>query len=98
MCPYHSEVTDISLAAGEAGRLQRYGSARLERQALPGREYKGDRCKFKPEMTTQSYWDERAEKLEQKSPGARRARRAAAQLEQPVNELPEVETPTEETR
>lgn len=95
MCPYHSEVTDISLAQGEA----QAGYNAMAQHAwganhCQGEGYKGDRCKFKPEMTTQSYWDGRAEKLEQKRQ-ERAEREEQLQQEQQVTELPEIETPAE---
>jgi hypothetical protein len=97
MCPYHSEVTDISLAQGEpqagfnAMAQHAWGS-----QHCQGEGYKGDKCKFKPAMTTQSYWDERSEKLEEKrQERAEREEQEALRAEQQVNELPEVETPKE---
>jgi hypothetical protein len=98
MCPYHSEVTDISLAQGEpqagfnAMAQHAWGARHCQ-----GEEYKGDRCKFKPEMTTQSYWDGRAEKLEQKrQERAEREEQQRVEQEQQVTELPQLETPTED--
>jgi hypothetical protein len=96
MCPYHSEVTDISLAQGEpqAGFNAMAQHAWGEKHCQ-GEGYKGDKCKFKPAMTTQSYWDERSEKLEEKrQERAEREEQEALQAEQ-VNELPEVEIPEE---
>lgn len=98
MCPYHSEVTDISLAQGEpqagfnAMAQHAWGARHCQ-----GEEYKGDRCKFKPEMTTQSYWDGRAEKLEQKrQERAEREEQQRVEQEQQVTELPQLETPAED--
>jgi hypothetical protein len=92
MCPYHSEVTDISLAQGEpqAGFNAMAQHAWGEKHCQ-GEGYKGDKCKFKPAMTTQSYWDERAETLEQRrQERAEREEQEALQAEQEnVNELPE---------
>lgn len=97
MCPYHSEVTDISLAEGspQAG-FNAMAQHAWSAKHCQGEEYKGDRCKFKPEMTTQSYWDSRAEKLEQKRQERAEREEQMQQQEQQVTELPEVETPTEE--
>src|ERR1700750_2203723 len=55
MCPFHKDVTDISLAAGDprAGfdsMAQHWGGPRH----CEGEGYKGESCKFRPEMTTQS--------------------------------------------
>jgi hypothetical protein len=94
MCPYHSEVTDISLAAGDpqAG-FNAMAQHAWSGKHCQGEEYKGDKCKFKPAMTTQSYWDERAETLEQRRQD-RAEREEQQRLEQEqINELPEVETP-----
>lgn len=89
MCPYHSEVTDISLTAGEpqagfnAMAQHAWGPKHCQ-----GEGYEGDKCKFKPAMTTQAYWDERSEKLEQKrEERAERERQEALQAEQNVTEL-----------
>lgn len=93
MCPYHSEVTDISLAAGDpAAGFNAMQSHAWTAQHCQGGDYKGDKCKFKPEMTTQAYWDDRATKLEQKR--EERAERERIQQEQAdalenVTELPE---------
>src|SRR3954468_4901966 len=67
MCPYHSEVTDISLAAGDpqAG-FNAMAQHAWTAQHCQGEGYKGDTCKFKPAMTTQSYWDEKAERAQQR--------------------------------
>ena len=67
MCPYHSEVTSISLAQGEP----RAGFDSMAQHAwgpkhCQGDEYGGDRCNFKPEMTTQSYWDDKATRAEER--------------------------------
>lgn len=97
MCPYHSEVTDISLAQGEpqAG-FNAMAQHAWTAQHCQGEGYKGDKCKFKPAMTTQSYWDERSNKLEEKrQERVERQEQEALQAEQ-VNELPEVETPEED--
>ena len=91
MCPYHSEVTDISLAAGDA----QAGFNAMAQHAwgdkhCQGEGYKGDKCKFKPEMTTQAYWDSRAEKLEQKrQERAEREEQAQQDALENVTELPE---------
>lgn len=85
MCPFHKEVVDISLAQGEpkAGfeaMSQHWGG----KSHCQGDDYAGDKCNFKPAMTTQSFWDERKEKAEQR----KREREEAAELEaqQPVEE------------
>lgn len=67
MCPYHSEVTAISLAQGEpqAGYNAMAQHAWSDKHCQ-GSDYEGGKCNFKPEMTTQSYWDEKAEKAEER--------------------------------
>lgn len=79
MCPFHKDVVDISLAAEDAragfdSMAQHWGGPRH----CEGEGYEGSKCNFKPQMVTQSWWDERAEKAEQ-----RRQERAeqAAELE-----------------
>lgn len=98
MCPYHSEVTDISLAAGEpqAG-FNAMAQHAWGEQHCQGSGYEGDRCKFKPQMTTQAYWDERAEKAEQRRQ-ERAEREEQAQQEQPVVELNTVDFEDEATQ
>lgn len=93
MCPYHSEVTDISLASGNPqDGFNAMAQHAWTPQHCQGEGYKGDRCKFKPAMTTQAFWDEKAEKAQ-----LRRDEREQQQaLEPVVNELPEVETPEAE--
>lgn len=67
MCPYHSEVTDISLAAGDpSAGYNAMSSHAWTGQHCQGGEYEGGKCNFKPAMTTQAFWDEKAEKAEQR--------------------------------
>jgi len=66
MCPVHREITDISLQQGDpqagfAAMAQHMFSENSCRGA-----WEGGRCNFKPEMTTQSYWDTKAEKAEER--------------------------------
>lgn len=97
MCPYHSEVTDISLAQGEAqAGFNAMAQHAWGEKHCQGEGYKGDKCKFKPAMTTQAFWDTKAERAEQKRQ-ERAEREEQQRVEQErVNELPEVETPMEE--
>lgn len=66
MCPYHSEVTDISLASGDP----QSGFNAMAQHAWGSRHCQGDewegKCNFKPAMTTQTFWDDRAEKREER--------------------------------
>lgn len=79
VCPYHNEVMGISLAQGEA---QAGFNAMAQHAWGPkhckGDEYDGIKCNFKPEMTTQSYWDTKAEKAEE-----RKLERAEQQVQTP---------------
>lgn len=88
MCPYHSEVTDISLAAGDAqAGYNAMSSHAWSGKHCQGEEYKGNKCNFKPAMVTQTFWDDKAERAQQ-----RRDERAElaeqSPIEAPVNELP----------
>lgn len=83
MCPYHKDVTDISLSTGDPAAgfnalQQHWGGPRH----CEGDGYEGDSCKFKPEMTTKSYWENKAEKAQQ-----RRDERAELDESQPVTEV-----------
>jgi hypothetical protein len=95
MCPYHSEVTDISLAAGDpqAGYNSMSSHAWSDKHCQGG-DYEGGKCNFKPAMVTQTFWDEKAEKAEQRRE-ERQQQEEAQPVEQlaPVTELHEVETP-----
>jgi hypothetical protein len=67
MCPFHKDVVDISLATGEAkagfdSMAQHWGGPRH----CEGDGYEGGNCNFKPQMTTQAYWDDKAEKAEER--------------------------------
>jgi hypothetical protein len=64
MCPYHTEVTDISLASGEpAAGYNAMAQHAWGPQHCQSTDYEG-RCNFKREMVTQAFWDDRAEKAE----------------------------------
>lgn len=85
-CPYHSEVVDASLAAGDPGA----GYAAMAQHAWGDKHCQSDdwdagRCSFKPQMTTQTYWDDKKVDAEK-----RREERAeqAQQVEETQNELP----------
>jgi hypothetical protein len=90
MCPFHKDVVEVSLAAqdpraGFEALRDHWGGARH----CEGDGYEGEKCKFKPQMTTQSYWDEKAEKAQE-----RKELREQQALEAPV--LEETEAPVEE--
>ncbi len=90
LCPYHNEVMGISLAQGEpAAGYNAMASHAWTGKHCQGDEYEGARCNFKPEMTTQSYWDAKAEKAEQ-----RREERELQQAEVPVEQT--IGEPTDE--
>lgn len=91
MCPFHKEVVNISLAQGEprAGfdtMSQHWGGPRH----CEGEGYEGSKCNFKPQMTTQSFWDEKAEQAEQRK---QERLDQAAELEA---QQPTLESPTED--
>lgn len=78
MCPFHKDVVEISLAQGDpsagfSALAPHWGTNRH----CEGDGYEGDKCKFKPQMTTGSYWTERKEKAEQR----RQEREQQAELE-----------------
>lgn len=66
MCPYHSEIVDISLGAGDAAA----GYNTMQPHAWGSHHCQGDwdggKCNFKREMVTQSYWDDRQKNLDDK--------------------------------
>lgn len=65
MCPYHREVTDISLAAGDPAS----GFSAMAQHAWGTNHCQGEwegKCNFKPEMTTQTWWDHKAEQAEER--------------------------------
>lgn len=67
MCPFHKDVVDISLNAGDptagyTAMAQHWGGDRH----CEGGGYEGGKCNFKAPMTTQAFWDQKAEKAEEK--------------------------------
>lgn len=81
MCPYHSEVTQISLAQGEP----QAGFNAMSQHAWSDKHCQGEwdgKCNFKPEMTTQKYWDDKAEQAEE------RKREREEQREQELEQEP----------
>jgi hypothetical protein len=95
MCPYHKSVTEISLAEGKpSAGYSAMAQHSWGPQHCESEDYKGDSCKFRPEFTTQSFWEERTERARE-----RREQRELEQqaLEQTVSpEAVEVEeTPVE---
>jgi hypothetical protein len=90
MCPFHKDVVEVSLAAedpraGFEALRDHWGGPRH----CEGDGYKGESCKFKPQMTTQSYWDDKAEKAQERK--ELREQQMLEEVEAPV----EVESPTE---
>lgn len=85
MCPYHKEVTDISLAAGrpEAGyeAMQAHAWGKNHCQG----EFDGS-CNFRSEMTTQAWWDDRDKAIQE-----RREQREQERAEQEAQEQAEAE-------
>jgi hypothetical protein len=66
MCPYHSEVTDISLGTGDP----QGGYNAMSSQAWGDNHCKGGyagTCNFKPQMVTQKYWDDKKTEYEERA-------------------------------
>lgn len=86
LCPYHRDMVDISLAEGSpSAGYQSVAPLLNTDKHCEGEGYEGGRCKFRAEMTTQSYWEERQQKLDERR-----------ELRQQVQETPfagEVESP-----
>jgi hypothetical protein len=86
MCPYHREVTDISLAAADP----KAGFSAMAQHAWGARHCQGEwegGCNFKPEMVTQTYWDQKREQAEQRRQ-EREQQRQQEITQQPVEEAP----------
>jgi hypothetical protein len=66
LCPYHSEVVDISLATGDP----RAGFDSMAQHAWGGNHCQGEgfegRCNFKRDMVTQSYWDDKKQQADER--------------------------------
>lgn len=65
MCPFHREVTDISLQSGDP----QAGFSAMAPHTFSENSCRGSwdgRCNFKPEMATQTYWDQKAEKADER--------------------------------
>jgi hypothetical protein len=92
LCPYHSEVVDASLAAGDpqAG-YHAYAQHAWTGKHCKGDEYDGGRCSFKPEMTTATYWDEKKEQAEQRRQEREERAQEAQDYEKPTVTEDEVE-------
>jgi hypothetical protein len=87
MCPYHSEVTDISLGTGDP----QGGYNAMSNQAWGDNHCKGGyqgTCNFKPQMVTQQYWDDKKREYED------RAQQRQLEQEQKIVEplVPSIET------
>jgi len=61
MCPVHREITDISLSQGDPQAGFAAMAQHMFSEMSCRGTWEGGRCNFKPEMTTQSYWDTKAE-------------------------------------
>lgn len=84
LCPYHSEVVDISLTSGDpqAG-YSAMASHAWGPKHCQGEDFEG-KCNFKREMVTQTFWDQKAEQAEQ-----RRQERELQQEVQVPDTIPE---------
>jgi hypothetical protein len=84
MCPYHSEVMDISLAAGDpTAGFNAMSQHAWGPQHCQGGEFDG-RCNFKREMVTQEFWDNKAQQAQE------RREQRERQLQEQQIETPEV--------
>lgn len=103
MCPYHREVTDISLAAGDPAA----GFNAMARHAWGDRHCQGafeGGCNFRPAMTTQKFWDDRAQKQQEKREQLEQQQQIDQQVDQTeipdspegINETPAVEPVSDE--
>jgi hypothetical protein len=82
MCPYHSELTDSSLQAGEpqyAAFSSLVGGPSHCKGGFDGK------CNFKPEMVTQEYWDNK----QQESDARREQRDLERQQQEEINPIPD---------
>lgn len=99
MCPYHKQIVDASLASGDPGS----GYAAMAQHAwsqnhCESSEYEGSSCKFRPEYTTQSYWEERAERSQERKEERERVREEEVQPDaQDPQEAPQEPEAVEET-
>jgi hypothetical protein len=85
MCPYHHEIVDIGLATGDpqAGYSAMASHAWGDNHCQGA--WEGGKCKFKREMVTQSYWDDRQKQLDE------RRQERADQGQENVIDLPQDE-------
>ena len=67
MCPYHKNLVDTSLALSDpAGALSAMAQHQFGSHSCQG-DWQGDKsCKFKPGMITQTYWDDKAQKAQER--------------------------------
>jgi hypothetical protein len=93
MCPYHKEVVDISLSEGSA----KAGYEAMAQHAWGPQHCDGEfegSCNFRREMTTQSWWDERDQAIQERreqreQERAEQAEQAEAEQLEQVEETPE---------
>jgi hypothetical protein len=82
MCPYHNELTDASLQAGEPQYAAFSGLVGGPSHCKG--EFDG-KCNFKPEMVSQSYWDGKKQEADE-----RKQQREQQQAEE-INSIPEAD-------
>lgn len=87
MCPYHSELVDSSLQAGEPQYSAFSGLVGGPSHCKGG--FDGS-CNFKPDMVTQSYWDKKSEEYADR----RRQRELERSQPEPINTIPEPTMPS----
>jgi hypothetical protein len=67
MCPHHKNLVETALALGDpAAALSSLAQHQFGDHSCQG-NWEGDKsCKFKPAMITQTYWDEKAQKAQER--------------------------------
>lgn len=92
MCPFHRQLVDHALAIGDAGSaLSALNSHMFGEQSCQGgwAHADGKKCKYKPAMVTQKYWDDKDEAAAER----KRLREEALRTPSPdVNEMSEQDT------
>ena len=96
MCPYHKEVTDISLASGDPTA----GFNAMSQHAWGAQHCQGEfegGCNFKPAMVTQKYWDDKADQAAERRERREQERAEQIQQEQTITEVPDSPEGLEDT-
>lgn len=97
MCPYHAELVDYSLALSDpASALGALSQHLYSDHSCKGGwgEREGVKCKFKPEMVREEYWEEKERAAEERKQQREQEKALQAQQEQQMME----EQPMEEVQ